>query len=356
MIIWADGFDHYGTSDAGDAQMLDGVYAAINNGSIVNTISRTGTCSFECVGNNGRFRRVFGSALVTCGIAMAINLSALPVENQSCTPFIYSDSGNNPQVTIMIETTGIVSVWLGNGLDNYGTKLASSSTLVAAASWNHIESKVHFDDSAGAVEVRLNGVTIINVSGVQTVNAHSPASGELSASQVTVGQETNDSSFNMYVDDLILWDTSGTYNNDFVGDLKVFTDMPNADTADKDWTPLSGSATYPMIDEIPADGDTSYIESITTGDKSGVTFPALDAAVTSVAAVLFYAKTRKTDAGTANAQVSVVSGGVAQAGADNPITTQYTYRWDVFEVDPNTAAPWDPTAAGAASMVIERTA
>jgi hypothetical protein len=63
-----------------------------------------------------------------------------------------------------------------------------------------------------------------------------------------------------------------------------------------------------MIDEVPADGDTSYDESGATGDRMGVTFPALDAQVAQVLGVIFVAKTRKTDAGICTVQVSAKSG------------------------------------------------
>lgn len=355
MIVWADGFDHYGTGSGGADQMLEGAYAATSTGPTTDQ-ARTGTCSFPCSGNNGQIRRVFGSALELAGLAAAFYLTSLPDINQACAPFTFRDSANKPQICIEIQTTGIIAVWRGAGDNNFGAKLGESSTLIAPASWNHLEVKAGFDGATGSVEVRLNGVTIVNLTGVNTVNSTSPATGELSASQVILGFVTNDNGRTMYVDDLVLWDGTGSYNNDFIGDQKVFTDMPIADTADVDWTPSTGSARYAMIDEIPANDDTDYDETLSNGDRMGVTFPALDGAVSSVAAVLFYAKTRKTDAGVCNVQVQAESSGSSALGADNPITTAYTYRWDVFETDPHTAAPWTPSNAGAAAMVLERTA
>jgi hypothetical protein len=354
MIIWADGFDHYGTGGAGQTEMLAGAYADSSSGPTA-AQHRTGTYSLPFNGTNDQTRRVFGSALTTVGVAGAFYLSALPATNQACALFSFRDGANKPQLTIELQTTGIIAAWRGNHTVNYFDTLlgSSSGALVAPSSWNHIEVKATFDTTTGSVEVRLNGVTVLNLTGVDTCNSEFNVE---SASQVVFGFLSNDSGRTMYLDDLVAWDTAGTYNNDFIGDQKVFTDMPDADTADVDWTPSAGGQRYAMIDEIPADGDATYDETLTTGNRMGVTFPDLDAAVVSVSALLFYAKTRKTDAGVCNLQVSAQSGAAEDAGADNPITTAYTYRWDVFEVDPNTSAPWAPAAASAAAMVIERTA
>lgn len=345
MILWADGFDAYG---ADEAQMADGLWAS-SSGDLVTTPVRTGTHSYHLSGNTDG-RRVFGGPLVTAGVAAAFFLGALPASDNTTNCFTFADAGNIPQVTIAIDTTGILSAWRGGpGVgDHYNTKLGDTGAPVLTANaWNHVEAKVKIHGSTGTVEVRVNGATVLALSGQNTGSA-----GETSQVRFDVNGAFT---LGYYLDDLVAWDTSGSLNNDFVGDVKVFTDLPNADTADVDWTPLTGSDRYAMIDEVPADGDTSYDESTTAGDKMGVTFPALDAAVAQVLGVILVTKTKKTDAGACTLQVSIDSGGSQDAGAANPITTAYTYRFDVFETDPDTAAPWVPAAAGAAALVLERT-
>jgi len=65
---------------------------------------------------------------------------------------------------------------------------------------------------------------------------------------------------------------------------------------------------------------------------------------------------KKTDAGAAKVQQSLVSGVSEFNGADRNITTAYTYWPDVSEQDPATGAPWTRTAFNAALYKIERTA
>jgi hypothetical protein len=353
MIRFADGFDAYG---ADTSQMTDGLWAAISSVTLETAIKRTGARSMFLDSAASSTRRVFGASLAQVGIAQAIYPVNLPSTPHAAPLVQFNDSNNFPQCTLNLDTTGVLSLWRGDDANAYGTQLAVTTAAMTAASWQHLEVKADF--AGNTFEVRLNSVTIMNASAVNLVNSNPSsgrATGQVSAAQVMFRNATSGHG-SRYMDDLVVWDTATALNNDFVGDVKVFTDMPNADTADVAWTPNSGANRWSRISEIPADGDVTYDEAIVNGDRMGVTFPALDAAIVEVKALIFIAKTRKTDAGLCNLTVSAHSGASETAGADNAITTQYTYRLDVFQTDPATAAPGVPAAAGAAAMVLERTA
>ncbi len=347
MILWADSFDHYGTVNA---NMTDGAYAE-SSGTISGTQARTGSKSYRCTGNT-LIRRVFGGPLVTVGVAGAFFFATLPVIDNVSPPLTFCDASNTPQVTITVDTTGVISVWRGNGSGSkFTTKLGDSGVpAITANAWNSIEAKVKIANSGGTVEVRVNGVTVINLTGQDT-----QASGAAETSQVR-WEVTGAGTEGYYVDDVVAWDTTGALNNDFLGDRKVVTDFPNADTADVAWTRSTGSTNFGVIDENPPNGDTDYLTTTNNGDKAGVTFPNLPTEVTQISAVVFIQKTKKTDAGTANTQLHLKSGASTANGTDRPMTTAYTLYHDVFETDPATSAPFTRSAAQAASWTIERTA
>lgn len=355
MILWADGFDAYG-SDV--SQMTQGLYAEAGNIDLVTSspTPRTGARCCYMDSSAAHMRRVLGGLKTVVGLAQAIFLTELPSTAHAGQVVELRDANNFVQVAINIDTTGVISVWRANGADVYNTLLGTSTTAMVASAWQHVELKADFPGET--LEIRLNSVTILNLSGQSLVNTDPTiggATGETGCSQFMF-RNANSGNGDRALDDMVAWDDSGSFNNDFVGDVKVFTDMPNADTADVDWTPSSGSARYAMIDEIPADDDASYDSSTAAAQKMGVTFPGLDSGITAVSAVIFVEKTRKTDAGVCTLVASVTSSGEKADGASNPLTTEYTYRWDVFETDPATSAPWDPAAAGAAGLLIERTA
>lgn len=343
MILWADSFDHYGTVTT---NMTDGAWAQVVGGSLSNTFARTGTRSFACTGSADAIRRVFGAAKTTVGVGMAVYKPALPSVNNTNELFSFRDAANAIQIIVAVDTTGILSVWRGN----FVTKIGDSTVpVITAAAWNHIEVKVTINDTTGAVEVRVNQVTVINLTGVDT-----KASALTETSQFQTGNQGTNSQGH-YVDDIVAWDTSGSLNNDFVGDLKVATDFPDADTADVAWTRSTGATNFGVIDENPPNGDTDYLTATTVGLKFGVTFPDLPAEASQIPAVIMVNKTRKTDAGDANFQGHVISNGDTGNGTDRPVTTAYLLYHDVFETDPDTAAPWTKAAAEIAAYQGERT-
>lgn len=345
MILWADSFDHYGVTGT---NLTDGAWAQIF-GAPTSDHARTGTYSFGLGANfSAVCRRVFGAAKGTAGVGMALFLPQLPTINDAMTPIQFNDGSNAQQIRIVIESTGAISAYKGGDPVALGT----SSELITANGWNHLEAKVVVDDTTGAVEVRLNGVTILNLSGV---NTDPNGSGEVSQYQ-TCNQTNRGADGSWYIDDVIAWDDSGSSNNDFIGDKKVFTDFPDADTADVDWVPSAGSDLFAMIDDPDPDGDGTYDEAENVGDVMGVTYPNVDAAVLAISAIILVHKSRKTDAGTCNVQQSCISGVSNTDGVDRPMTTAYTLYHDVIEVDPATSAPWTPTGANAMAHNLTRTA
>jgi hypothetical protein len=51
---------------------------------------------------------------------------------------------------------------------------------------------------------------------------------------------------------------------------------------------------------------------------------------------------------------SAVSGANTGNGVDRPITTAYTYMWDIFDLDPSGSA-WSRTLVNALQMKLNRT-
>lgn len=353
MILWADSFDHYGSSSV---NMTDGPWAEVGAGWSLSTAHpRTGARGIKCTGGaTNSLRRVFGGEYTKIGVGFPVYMPALPTANDCQILSEFRDNANKPQVTLTVQSTGALAIWTGRATGLLPVHLEqTSSALITANSQNHVEMFAVCDSVIGAIEVRLNGVTVLNVSGINTDRQGSgnfAQWGSLGLTLNTGGER--------YYDDIIAWeaDTTGGFNDDFVGDKKVYTDFPDADTITPGWVPSSGVDLWAMVDEADPDGDTSYDEAAEAGDRMGLAFPNVAVETISIAAIILLHKTRKTDAGTANVQVSAESNGSEIAGADRPMTTAFTVYQDVFEVDPDTLAPWTPSGANAMSCIVERTA
>ncbi len=358
-LLWCDGFDHYGTDTT---NMTDGAWAEVgSSGFSLNTDNpRTGSHALRYTDSSAsktNTRRVLGGAKVTVGLGAVFWYSNLPNVNDKSMIFEFRDAANASQVSIVLQSTGVIEVKRGS--TETGTTLGDSVTpAITAEAYTHMEVITTIDDSAGAVEVRVNGVTVVSLTGVDTKNTSNTES-----SQVTVGTVSGTSSLTgvttMYIDDLFCYDTDGSFNNTFLGDRKVLTLFPDADTAQADWSWNAGPSAFQAIDDTDPDDDATYIFANPGGSPAPVSefdIDDLPVGVSAVSAVMLVNRMRKTDAGVANVQPSLVSASSETAGADRVLTEAYTYYHEVIEVDPDTAAPFTPAAVNAAKIKLERTA
>jgi hypothetical protein len=336
--------------------MLDGPYAEVDTSTAPSTTqARTGTISLGAAGPNNagqHWRRVLAAARTKAGVGMALYPTVLPNLNNNWAPIEFRDAANASQVSIVIQSTGAVAAF--RGAPNSGTLLGTSSTLMTAGAWSHLEAAVLFSQTVGTVEVRLNGVTILNLTGIDTV-----ATALVECSQVCGRAVSGDASAEAFVDDLYCWNDLGSQNNNFVGDQKVYTTYPNADTAENDWTPNSGAVGFDRIDETVPDDDTTYVEAASIPESgqavSEYGLEDLPAEVSAISGIQTYGLLRKTDAGDCTVMQSMLSGSSVADGAQNPLTTAYTYYPTMFETDPATAAPWTRTGFNAAFLRVTRT-
>lgn len=342
-LLWIEGFDHYGTGSAGATIAEAGAWAELDNASPSTANPRTGTCALR-IGLASTARRVLGGPIANCGAGGAFYLSQLPgASNRACRILAFKDAANNDQITLTIETTGTIGVWQGL------TQIHTSTDLVYARSYFHLEAYVVVDSAAGALEVRVNGVTFINLTGIDT---DPRGTGEVSQIEIAQGASAG---LTMDVDDLFAWSGAGSDNNDFIGDKKVYTVVPNADTATEEWSLASGTDTYAMLDGIPPVDGSAYIYADAAGPKSVVELGSIPAEVVAIAGAMSATRAWKTDAGNAKVLPSVISGGTEDTGDEHALSQAPTYYHDVYETDPNTGAPWTVSGINAAQYGIERT-
>lgn len=348
---WCDDFTSYG---ANPAFMLDGLYAETQSAALVDDPDPLVTQQvLRLQGGavtDGLLRRVLTAAQTVVGIACRVWISFLPQNlAQAVVVGRFNDLANSRQIDIVVTPTGAISAYRGDY--NTGTLLGTSAPALTANAWAHVESKVLFSDTVGTVEVRVNGVTVLNLANQDTV-----ATANVSCSIVALanGRDATSAGPDAYFKDFFVWDNTGTRNNNFAGSVSVVSLTPNSDVA-LTWA-LSGGATgFSLINESPP-VDASFISAGSPPpaiDKMGMTN--LPADVTSVRALMTLVRARKTDGGDGNLQVGLISGASVDLGADRPITTAFTYYSDFSEEDPATVAPWLPTAVDAANIQFNRT-
>jgi hypothetical protein len=76
--------------------------------------------------------------------------------------------------------------------------------------------------------------------------------------------------FSTEVDDIYIADTSGSENNDFLGDIRIDAIHPNGAGNHTDLTPSTGN-NYECVDEIAID-EADYVEGVNATDKDSYTY------------------------------------------------------------------------------------
>lgn len=342
MLLFMDGFDHYG-ADA--SRMLEGVYSEINGVSIINT-SRTGPRAMRVHAgtNNSGARRVLLTEDSTVGVAYAFNLNRLPTDGRSLALVQFLDQENGRACTITVLPTGAIQYKTGGW---EGTVELTSVPCILPGSYQHFECEV----TGGGVEVRINGVT--RLSGTSVTQSAGPIRQVVIAGAYGF-PKTGAVNLFFDVDDLAVRDGTGTRNNDFIGDQKVYTRFPDTDGPEEEWTVSEGVNSYAMLDNVPPLDSTEYLSAAEPGLRTSVGIAAFPAEIVAISGVYTATRIFKTDAGNAKVAVGVQSGGEEELNPEHPISTAPVWYGDVFEDDPATNAPWLVTGANAANVVIER--
>lgn len=217
------------------------------------------------------------------------------------------------------------------------TNTAVDTRIIPHTTWIHVEMKWTIDNVAGSIEVRLNG---------SPINAFSFAGDTQNGGTAFVdairwvgGEEPN------HFDDLVIWDTTGTKNNDWLGDVSIETLRPEAPGAFSDFTPLSG-ANWNNVNKQPIDGAT-YVTSTVAGNKDRHVFPNLPSYVDTVLAVQTGVWTRNRSAGLRTLGL-VNFDGVTEA-VSAPESVRAAERWHTWitEDHPSGPASWTPAEVDA---------
>src|SRR5262249_36678260 len=139
----------------------------------------------------------------------------------------------------------------------------TSTSFLSAGAFNYIEVKITISDTVGVVTVRVNGTSTgwLALTSQDTQNG-----GPSTITNIILGGDlvTNASNAPSHFDDVVILDTTGAVNNDFLGDCRVEAIFPNGAGNYAQWTPSTGS-NFQNVDENPPNDDSDYNSSSTAG-------------------------------------------------------------------------------------------
>lgn len=249
MLLWQDGFNHYGAqndvsgaNDLARLAMLAGPWAEVSGGAgpFIPAFG-AGTQQISLKVPNGQVltntaRRVLPATTLTLFMAARFYMTDLPVTSNITTkPFVFCDNANKALFYLVIFTTGACALYSadGNAPGSPSTPIIQTAGPVfRAGTWTHFECKIHIDPTGGTFELRVDELVVLagssmNLGSTAIAQVRIEKSGELTGADV-----------DLYVNDLRLSNAAGSYNNDFEGDMRVVTLFPNTDAPAQGWTPF----------------------------------------------------------------------------------------------------------------------
>lgn len=336
-LLFFDGFETYATADILKEWSDSTGTVAINASG-----GRRGGGALYAPDNTSltsNVTKVLASAVSTIVIGFAFNPSSTPTLARNLARL--RDGASN-QLEIKFNTNATLSI------SRNGTVLGTSVATVDVASDQYLELKATIHDTAGSFELRKNGVNILSASGVDTKNTTNA-----SVSQVSFGTDGNPGSSTWKYDDLYILDTSGSSNNDFLGDIRIDAIYPNADGNYTDWTPSAGTDHYALVDEATPN-TTDYVSSSTAGQKDSF---AMASPPVLASELIFGVRVKvaalKDDAGERSIKVGVRSGVTDSVSADQALSTSQLYYSNIHETDPDTGVAWTPAGIDGMQALIE---
>lgn len=333
-----DGFDHYATAD------ITAKWTARANATIDATAGRRGGGAVKTTGSTNYINKTVAAAS-TLIIGFAFNYDGVIT---GAGYILYLGDGGSDQCGLYLNADGTISFRRAT------TTLATSATALSASTWNYIELRVTIHDTTGAYEVRLNGTNILSASSVDTKNTANATANSIWLNGRPGGSGGGGvnagSSSGIFFDDFYYCDDTGSTNNNFLGDCRVDAYLPNGNGNSSQLTGSDGNSTdnYLHVDESAPDGDTSYVESATAGQKDTYAMADMTHTPSSIFGVQVLADAKKDDAGLRSIATVTRSGGTDYDGATQGLSTSYAYYSDIREVDPNTSAAWTKTNFNAA--------
>jgi hypothetical protein len=344
-LLMTDGFDIYTNVQT---DMLRRGWSNMTSASTP-VPGRSGGRALGCGNSNlsgSRISKSWGTQVNAATFGVAVYLQNLA---NICT-FGFQDSVGAGQVNLVINTAGSVQV-----ARNFNTTIASGTPgTVTGGAWNYFEFKTVVG-SFGSLEVRMNGSVLYSASSLSTQTTSFGLGGFF-----VVGNGIGSGVNGHWFDDLYVVDSSGTFNNTFLGDCRIETLVPTADATVSGWTPNVGSLSYATLDETTMTNVNSsdYITAASSGAFARFDMSNLSTSPNSVFGTSLFAFINKSDTGQAAARLNLKSSTSVNTGTlAYPAVNFGTFGTTITELtnsDPATGAAWAGAGINAVQVEVER--
>lgn len=205
---------------------------------------------------------------------------------------LMSDAGATTHLTVSrVDSGGLCRVWRGA----VGGTLLGTSTLPIMGTggvYYYLEVKATLDDSVGAVEVLIDGTSILSLTGIDTKNAGTKTVFD-AAQWYAPGS-------NWQLSDVYLCNGAGSLNNDFLYAPRIYALAPSGNGNSSMGVNQASNSTnnYDSVNDWPTN-PAGYVDLLATDDKDTYAFDDVTGLPTTnaVKGAMVWSYAQKTDAG-----------------------------------------------------------
>lgn len=353
-LLWMDGFDTYGTHGQEIGSILgSSLYAGAYGAFDRDTRTGRGMC-VKLRWDSVQAPREVSKALPLRDeliVGFAFKYATMPDIATMCLFRHDNFMGSvTNQLTINYTATGTITV------QSQGkTQAVSDPNTVFPNVWHYIEVRVKAGStgSTGSITIRVDGAVVLNAN-IPTVSTASILGYNMvrwAAFQLEGG-----SFHDKFLDDVYIADTrDGPPFNNFQGDVVIHGVTVASDEGPNDMDMFGGLLDhYSAVNEIPPDGDVSYLYSNTAGVQELFGMGELPANIIDVYAVSVHARVKKDAPGSGGLKFLNRLGPDMQEGGATTLTAMYTTRGHIFQTAPDGSA-WSRNKAVACHIGLELT-
>lgn len=346
-LLWLEGFDYYdiGVSGSNLSAAMLRRYATANVTSVFTSSIVTGrggqgkALALHYI-NNFRTPALQASATGnTWIIGFAIKITSFNINID--TDILRIMDGSTERAALVLEDNALFV----QGQSEFDHVL---DVITIPNRWYYIELEINIHSTTGSYNLKVDGTSVKSQSGIDTASGADTSDGVEFVARGWSGEDWS-------LDDIYICNDSGAINNDFLGPIVVRSIFADGDGDNEDWTTSSGTDSYTLINETePYDGDSDYIESSTTGNKSIFTFGNVVSGQTGIVGIKPWSTARVTDITSFTLKHTVKSNGVLYPQTGQGISNQsFAQYLDILETDPDTGVAWTESGLNAIQSGVE---
>lgn len=335
-IPWADPGGEYYFSLGGSGALSAGLWAQIGPSALKNNVPIGRATQYGILEDGGSniLSRNLGANYTSFIVGFALNIPSNNFANNNI--IVQFKDAASSQVELRCNAAGNLYFTRNN------TVIGSTSTQALNAGWHYFEVKVTINSTTGSAEVKVDSVTWVTDTGVNTQNT-------ANAFMQTITWQGIVNTGNVFIKDIVFIDTTTGVNTNYLGDINVGVYFINGSGANTQWTPNPGAnQNYQNVQDgithtgTWPDGDTTYNSSSTAGQLDDYAHQPLTLTGT-IYAVVHVSYLRKDDAGARTVDQYIKSGATISLSPDISLGNSYLYYFQTAEQDPNTSAAWTVT-------------